>query len=130
MTVQMNVRRKNTEAAERFAERRRREEAAPRLRERVPELTTLRLEVEELTDSIACSKHVRHIVVERAPALFVLPCGDPSCKGGGYEITDSVMHGLRSHAERFEADDRCLGSTGNASCRRSVHVIALATYSK
>jgi len=29
------------------------------------------------------ARHVRLVVVERAPALFSLPCGDRSCKGGG-----------------------------------------------
>ena len=125
----MNLRRRKTEASLRFEERRRREQAAPRLRERVPELTGLRLEVEELSDTVALTKHVRLIVVESAPALFVLPCGDPSCEGGGYEITDTVMRALASHEDRFEAEDRCYGTTGNVSCTRRVHVTAIATYS-
>jgi predicted naringenin-chalcone synthase len=50
--------------------------------------------------------------------------------GGGYEITDAVMRGLQTHAEQFEADDRCLGSVGNASCNRTLHVKATATYSE
>lgn len=126
----MNFRRRKTEASERFAERRRLEEAAPRLRERVPDLQTLKLEVEESHDTagLSGSKHVRHIVVERAPALFAIPCGDPSCVGGGYEITSGIMRGLGDRAERFEAEDRCNGSIGGASCRRALHVTAIATY--
>ncbi len=128
----MSLRKRKTEASERFAERRRREEAAPRLHERAPDLATLKLEVEESHDTtgLSSSKHVRHIVVERAPALFVIPCGDSSCQGGGYEITDAVMRGLQTHAEQFEADDRCLGSVGNASCNRTLHVKATATYTE
>ena len=43
----MQSRGRNSEAAQRSAERRRREDEAPRLRERVPALATLRLEIEE-----------------------------------------------------------------------------------
>ena len=128
----MNLRKRSTEASQRFAERRKREEEAPRLAERAPDLATLKLEVEEshVTTGIPGSKHVRHIVVGRAPALFVIPCGDPSCQGGGYEITDAIMRGLAAHSEAFEADDRCLGSIGNSSCSRTLHVKATATYTK
>ncbi len=128
----MNLRRRKTEAAERFAERRKREDDAPRLKDRVPELLTLKLEVDESheTTGTARAKHVRHIVVDRAPALFAIPCGDPSCQGGGYEITDSVMRALHQHLEKFEADDHCMGSVGNAPCRRVLHVVATATYRK
>ncbi len=126
----MNLRRRHTEAAERFAERRRREDAAPRLKERVPELATLRLEVEESHDTTGTTraKHVRHIVVDRAPALFVLPCGDASCEDGGYDITDKVLRALQARPEHFTAEDRCCGSTGNVPCKRTLHVVATATY--
>lgn len=128
----MNLRKRKTEAAERFAERRRREDDAPRLKDRVPDLLSLKLEVDESHDTTgtARAKHVRHIVVERAPALFAIPCGDPSCEGGGYEITDTVMRGLQQHQEHFEADDRCMGSIGSAPCRRTLHVVGIATYRK
>jgi hypothetical protein len=125
----MSLRKRKTEASARFAERRAREEAAPRLLERNPDLLTLKLEVEESHEGgIAGTKHVRHIVVERAPALFAIPCGDPSCQNGGYEITDAIMRGLASHSTQFVADDRCLGSIGNASCNRVLRVTAIATY--
>jgi hypothetical protein len=128
----MHLRKRKTEAAERFAERRRREDDAPRLKDRVPELATLKLDVEESHDTAgtARAKHVRHIVVDRAPALFALPCGDASCTGGGYDITDAVMRALLAHEEHFEAEDRCYGSIGNAPCRRSLHVVGTATYRK
>ena len=126
----MNFRKRKTEASERFAERRRQEEAAPRLKARVPDLVSLKLEFEESHDTagLSGSKHVRHIVVDRAPALFAIPCGDPSCNGGGYDITSAIMRGLGEHAERFEAHDRCNGSIGAASCRRTLQVTAIATY--
>lgn len=127
----MNFRRRKTEASERFAERRRLEEAAPRLRERIPGLASLKLEVEETHDTagLSGSKHVRHIVVERAPALFAIPCGDSSCTGGGYDVTPAILRGLMAHAERFEATDHCHGTLGGgAPCRRVLHVTAIASY--
>jgi len=66
--------RKQSEAALRFAERRRREDDAPRLSAEVPRLLTLRLEIEERSGGsvVAEPVHVRRIVVEHAPALFFL----------------------------------------------------------
>ncbi len=121
----MNLRKRRTEASERFAERRRREDQAPRLRDRIPDLAELKLEIEE-----GGAKHIRHIVLERAPALFVFPCGDASCQGGGYEITDAVMSGLQRHQEQFETEDRCLGSIGTAPCTRVLRAVAHARYNK
>ena len=126
----MNIRNRKGAAAERFAERRRREDAAPRLKERVPDLASLRLEVEELHDTAGTgnAKHVRLIVVDHAPALFEIPCGDTSCEGGGYDVTSSILHALQNHEAQFVADDRCHGTTGNAPCRRALHITGAATY--
>jgi hypothetical protein len=121
--------RRYSEAAERFAERRRREDEAPRLRVRVPNLVSLRLEVEErrATSVAVESRHVRHIV-DSAPALFVLPCGDPACKDGGHDVTSMILRGLLAGSERFEVEDVCLGEIGSARCGRAVKVTAIATY--
>lgn len=123
--------RRHTEASERFAERRRREDAAPRLRNQVPSLVTLRLEVEERraesASAIADSRYVRH-VVETAPALFLLPCGDPACKDGGHDLTTPILRGLTSRSTRFEVDAACTGDVGTARCARVIKVTALATY--
>ena len=121
--------RRYSEAAERFAERRRREDEAPRLRARIPGLVGLRLEVEErraISPAVE-SRHVRHIV-DSAPALFVLPCSDPVCKDGGHDVTSAVLRGLQSGAARFEVEDACMGDVGSAHCGRIVRVIAIATY--
>lgn len=126
----MSFGKRKSEAAERFAERRRREDAAPRLKERARDLVSLKLEVEEAHDTsdTARAKHVRHVVVAHAPALFVFPCGDTSCEGGGYDVTSTVIRALESHARDFTADDRCNGSIGNAPCKRTLHVRGTATY--
>lgn len=54
---------RNLEAAQRAAERRRRENEAPRLQELVPELETLRFEIEEHRAGIVLpeSTHIRRV---------------------------------------------------------------------
>jgi hypothetical protein len=126
----MRSRSRFSEAAQRFAERRRREDEAPRLRERVPSLASLRLEIEEKrgTNSAGDPKHVRVVVVESAPALFFIPCGDHACRDGGHDVTDTVLRGLVSGSERFELEDPCTGSVGTAECGRVVHIVVTATH--
>ncbi len=118
------------EAELRFNERRKREDEARRLVEQVPKLRTLKLEIEEQrgTSALAETRHVRVIVVERAPALFILPCGDRDCRDGGHDVTDAVLRGLQAESERFEIDDACIGNIRGAECGRTVHIIARATY--
>jgi hypothetical protein len=121
---------RSREGAARFAERRQRENEAQRLREAIPNLATLRLDVEERRGSVqvAESKHVRHVVVDIAPALFVLVCGDSSCKDGGHELTNAIMRNLQNGQTSFEVEDECLGSVGTATCHRIIHITATATY--
>ena len=126
----MNTRSRNSEAAQRFAERRQREDAAPRLREAAPRLATLRLEIEEHrgTANAGDPKHVRLVVVDAAPALFEIPCGDRSCKDGGHDMTDPVLRALRAGQTRFELEDPCHGNVGRATCGMNMRVVATATY--
>ncbi|HEY3817874.1 MAG TPA: hypothetical protein VGL81_11915 [Polyangiaceae bacterium] len=126
----MYSRSRNSEAAQRFAERRRREDAAPRLREAVPGLATLRLEVDEHRGVMNAGdpKHVRLVVVDSAPALFSLPCGDHSCREGGHEMTDAVLRALQSGAARIELEDPCHGTIGTAPCGAVMHIVVTATY--
>jgi hypothetical protein len=124
----LHSRGRNSEAAQRFAERRRREDEAQRLRERVPALATLRLEVEERRGTAADPKYLRLIVVESAPALFELPCGDHACKDGGHDLTAAVLAYLASGSTRFEIEDACQGSIGTAYCGSVMRLIGTATY--
>jgi hypothetical protein len=119
-------RRRDSAAALRFAERRRREDGAPRLSDQVPDLTSLKLVVEERC-GVAGTKHVRHFVVDRAPALFLLPCGDPQCSGE-HDLTATVMHALRARETSFLGTDECTGSLGTVGCARVVHFAATAEY--
>jgi hypothetical protein len=119
------------DGAQRFQERRARENEAPRLKTQVPNLKTLRLEIEEKRGATAIpeSKHVRHVVVDVAPALFALTCGDSSCKEGGHDITHTVLRHLQGGATDFEVEDECSGSIGTAHCGRIMRVHATAVYS-
>lgn len=121
---------RSREASQRFAERRKREDDAPRLKAVVPELEALALEVNEHrgASAIGGSKHLRRVVVEHAPALFVLSCGNPSCKDGGHDITAEVLRHLRQHETDFSIEDVCSGSIGTASCGRVIKVSAKASY--
>jgi hypothetical protein len=122
--------RKQSAASLRAAERREREDNAPRLTEVVPALRGLRLEIEERSGSSAVSnpKYTRRVVVATAPALFLIPCGDPSCNDGGHDVTASIMQALRSGRTEFDGEDGCSGATGSASCTRVMHYEAVADY--
>lgn len=122
--------RRDREAAERAAERRRREDDAPRLATTVPKLETLRLEVRESRANIANSEatHIRRVQVAHAPAMFVVPCHDSHCKEGGHDVTREVMLALRAGEEHFEGQDACQGSVGSANCERVLHYVGVATY--
>jgi hypothetical protein len=121
---------RSREAFLRFSERRRREDEARRLQEELPQLSTLRLEVEERRGNatFAETRHVRHIVVARAPSLFVLPCGDSDCRDGGHDVTDALMRQLHEGREDFVVEDACIGDVRGAKCDRVIRVHAMATY--
>jgi hypothetical protein len=121
--------RKHGAAAARFAERRRREDDAPRLCDEVPNLRSLRLEIEERSGIAGTQpKHIRRFVVDRAPALFLVPCGDPRCVDGEHDLTMLVMRALRAHETCFQGTDECTGSVGSSPCGRVLHFDAFAEY--
>jgi hypothetical protein len=123
--------RRNSPAAERFAERRRREDEAPKLASQVPTLVSLRLEIEERAGSGA-TRYIRTFIVDHAPAIFLVPCGDPRCLDGGHDLTTEVLRALRARDVSFEVTDECPGSVGTNSspCVRVVHVRGTAEYRK
>ncbi len=129
----MYNRRRQSEASQRATERRQREDEAPRLKQQVSGLLELRLEIEERhgDSAIAAARHTRHIIVDRAPALFDLPCTENSCRDGGHDMTTEIMRALRSGATQFEGKDACMGRLGAGAdpCRRILHYVAHAKYS-
>jgi hypothetical protein len=121
--------RRNSAAALRFADRRRREDEAPRLSKEVPGLTDLRLTIEE-RDGAAGAKHIWRFVVDRGPALFLVPCGDPRCADGEHDLTATVMSSLRARETSFRGSHPCTGSIGPSVCPRVVHFDAAAEYGR
>jgi hypothetical protein len=117
-------------AAQRSAERREREDRAPRLATEVPDLLSLKLQIEESSGGspVAEPKHIKRVVVEHAPALFLLPCGDSRCNDGGHDVTYAIMRALRDKETTFSGDDVCEGSVGSAQCGRTLHYEATAEY--
>jgi hypothetical protein len=119
--------RKKEAAAARSAERRAREERAPRLRNVVPELVTLRLVMEERYP-LGATKHTRHVVVPHSAALFMVPCGDAACDSNGHDITSEVLRALAARATRTEGQHSCDGFVGGATCARTLHFVIEAEY--
>ena len=122
--------RRNPEAAKRFAERRQREDEAPRLAAAFPKLESLGIRVLEGNPGISNPEgsHTRRVVVATAPALFVLPCGDSQCQDGGHELTAELLSALRSNKLQFEGEDSCRGVIGGSECRRVLRYVATASY--
>jgi hypothetical protein len=125
-----SFRSRNREAAQLAAERRAREDQAPRLLGEVPGLKTLRLEIEERRAgaTVPETAHVRHVSVPHAPALFDLLCREPSCTGGGHDVTSAILQALRSRATRFEGEHSCRGTTRDADCTRVLRYVGIAEY--
>jgi hypothetical protein len=121
---------RSREAAERFAERRRREDEAPRLRDVIPRLTACKLIIEEGRAGVTCVEvaHTRRIVVDVAPALFMIPCGDSSCRDGGHDISNDIMRGLREGRTEITGQDTCYGHTRTAECGRILKFTCIAEY--
>lgn len=122
-------RKKAALAQQRSTERREREERAPRLKGLVPELTTLRIVVEDCYP-LGTTKHTRHVMVDRAAALFVVPCGDSTCDSEGHDITAEVMRALYARSSRMEGQHPCDGRVGSAGCARVIHFAVQAEYRK
>ena len=124
------MQRRNLEATRRMAERRQREDEAPRLAAAFPKLESLGIRVVESNPGFSnpFGTHTRRVVVATAPALFVLPCGDSQCRDGGHELTDQLLSGLRQKKLEFEGEDSCRGSIGTSECRRVLRYVATASY--
>ena len=123
-------RQRNPEVAKRIADRRQREQDAPRLLQETPELRSLFIELKEAGQGNGNpeSFHIRRFHLETAPALFLVPCGDPKCDGGGHDITGEVLAGLRGRRTRIEGQDACAGGAGETLCTRTLYYAAVATF--
>jgi len=126
----MMPRRLNTEAAERSAERRQRENDAGRLLDRAPSLTSLNIHFAErrVGGTVPDATHIRRVVVDHAPALFVVPCGDQGCTDGGHDLTWAIVQCLDEQQTKFEGEHACSGSAGTGRCSSVLFYKATATY--
>ena len=70
----------------------------------MPALTSFRLEVEERAGAGA-TNYIRRFVIDRASALFVVPCGRSSC-AGEHDLTATVMRALRAGESSVQGLDR------------------------
>ncbi|AUX45793.1 hypothetical protein SOCE26_072890 [Sorangium cellulosum] len=107
-----------------------REEAAGKLLQKVPELASLSLDIRETRSngSTNDTQYIRRVVVEHAHALFEMPCSYSSCSNGGYDATREILAALASRAPRFEGETVCRGSCGGEFCSRVLRYVATATY--
>jgi hypothetical protein len=110
--------------------RREREDAAKRLQEVVPDLSSLCLRIHDRADGLGALPlfYIRHVVIATAPALFELPCADNKCEEGGHDVTRPVMTGLRSGEPTMEGRSRCPGHRGDKPCSRELKYLVNADY--
>jgi hypothetical protein len=122
--------RQQSEAASRFEERRKREDQAPRLHDEVPRLQSLRIQLDEYRQDGGSPlvSHTRHIVVERAPALFRFPCGERDCVDGGYDVTRAMLRVLATGSELIQGEQHCDGLRNGTTCRHKLRYTAHASY--
>jgi hypothetical protein len=122
--------RRHTEAAQRAAARREREDSAPRLRNEQPKLESLSLQIDQrrVESPQPGVIHVRRVVVDTAPALFVVPCCDRECKEGGHDLTYDILAALRKGLKKFDGTNMCSGQLGTGACHSMLRYSATASY--
>lgn len=111
-------------------ERWRREDAAPRLANEVPSLRSLRLVLKDVRADIGVpgKERIQHVVVARAGALFEVPCSDPKCQDGGYDVTHDILRSLKLQRESFEGSAQCRGMVGEHACPCTLLFVGHAVY--
>lgn len=118
---------KLSQAAVCAVDRRQREDVAPRLSAILPRVAELSIHVDEHS-SIMSPQYVRRIVVQTAPALFLIPCSDPNCADGGHDISSEVLAALGSKRPAFRGTHICPGWVGSRQCSRTIWYSGEAAY--
>lgn len=115
--------------AEALAEQRSREDSAPRLRDEVATLRSLRFVFgdQRTDDRITAASYVRPIVVASAPALFEIRCMEPRCDGR-HDLTRAVLHALRRSEGTFIGESPCSGMVRDVPCDHTLAYTGEATY--
>jgi hypothetical protein len=123
--------RRNPEALIRSRTRKSKDDTALRLNELMPELRSLKLEISEVPDPAAEEREAvsyrKHIIVDRAPARFELPCHDHKCNGA-HNITAAVLQALKRRERCVEGSDRCQGETKHGACPYEMQYVVVATW--
>lgn len=122
--------RRSSEVYRRALDRRRRQDDALRLRDAAPLLDSLVVDIVERRAGLPGHEvhHKRVIVVDRAPALFEVPCSDRACVGGGHDLTAAVLEHVGRRDPEFAGVDACPGRVHGRACDYELHFEARATY--
>jgi hypothetical protein len=114
---------------EAIAEHRRREDAAPRLRDEVKRLLSLRLRFDDIRAQgrMLVASFVRPIVVATAPAHFEVHCMEERCSGR-HDLTHAIMLSLRRSEDCFRGQSECDGMVGDECCDRVLAYTCEASY--
>lgn len=125
-------RRRTSEGEQRVARRWQLADEAPRLLTEVPELQSLRMVIEESSNGsfLTVSRYTKLFVLNSAPAMFWMPCGNPRCEEGGHDLTHAIMSALRSRTERLQGTDDCGGMVGPGLCGAVIRYDVTATFRK
>jgi hypothetical protein len=121
---------KDAERKERRTKRDEREQAAGKLLDKAPDLTSLSITIHETRreGSASDTHHIRRFILENTPAHFEVFCSDPTCEDGGYDVTQEILRALMSHQVKFEGEQHCGGRCGPIDCGRRLRYEAVATY--
>jgi hypothetical protein len=123
-------REKELERKERRIQRGERENAAGKLVQKIPDLTSLSIAIHETRPEgcVSDNHYIRRFALEHAPALFEVSCSDPRCEDGGYDMTVEVLSSLASRQVRFEGRHVCRGRCGTIDCARVLRYVTTAMY--
>jgi hypothetical protein len=58
---------------------------------------------------MASTRYVRHVVVERAPALFDIPGSQAGCEDRSHDVTNAVMSALFEDKRESSGEHMCFG---------------------
>ena len=118
------------ELRERRIQRGEREDAAGKLVQKVPDLTSLSIAIHETCPAgrAVDTHYIRRVTLEHAPALFEVSCSDPRCEDGGYDLTPEIILALASRCARFEGRKPCPGRCGAIDCGKVLRYVTTATY--
>lgn len=119
---------KRVEAAQ---NQRGREDLAPRLRDVVAPLQTLRLRFKDARESgeQAGLSYAKPIMVANAPAHFEVCCMDKACNGR-HDITEPLMEALHARQAKYAGRSKCAGTVNDLPCEHTLVYEADATYSR